>query len=399
MENTNWIILASKDRGINYGVGTFIKQLSQEMVKWGNVNVYILELGITKSNFFNIRKQDQITIFEIPVARNKTGVDTRKNQEKLAENIAQVISQYISSDANNVIHMNYLFQYFIATSLKESLKGKVIFTQHVFTIEQKLQDNYFDTESQTYNSVDKIITVTKHGKNHLINKGVNPDKIEVVYNGIDPELFKRGKSNGIKGKYKIPEEEKIILYSGRIDHIKGLNYLCLAMEGLIEKYPDCRLVVAGDGDLDSLQKAAHKFSSKISCIGFVPFEDVVAFYHEADIGVIPSLEEHCSYVALEMLHCGLPVVASKLGGLKEIFVHNENAFLAETVSDKTNRFGIAPRVDELQNYMYELLCDKSIRSRFSNDAAKRANKMFTTKTMINHYLKIVKNLNQNAQEE
>lgn len=398
MQKINWIILASKDRGINYGVGTFIKQLSRGMAQREDINVFILEIGITASKFFNINNQDRITIFEIPVEANETGIDTRKNQEKRSRSIARVVSQYIPPGCNNVIHMNYIFQYFFATALKEIVSGKIIFTQHVFTMEQQLEENYFDTEFETYNAVDKVITVTRHGKSHLTGKGVNANKIEVIYNGIDPNHFKYNPQNRIKEKYGLPQNEKLILYSGRIDPVKGLDYLCLAMEELIKKVPGCRLVIAGDGDFKSLIQSAGKFSANISFLGFIPFEDVIALYHKAELGVIPSLEEQCSYVALEMLFCGLPVVASGLGGLKEIFIHNKNALLVDAVTDKTNLYGIAPKVEQLEDYLFKLLTGEPLRTKFSRNAKKRADSMFTADIMINNYLQTIKNVNQNAQE-
>lgn len=393
MQKTNWIILKSKDRGIDYGVGTFIKQLSKELAKHKHISVFILEIGFTRSQTFSITHDNRVTIMEVPVTENQTGTATKKNQEKRSRNIARVVSQYIPSGNKNIIHMNYLFQYFVANALKKEISGKIIFSQHVFAMEQQSAGNYFDTESEVYNTVDKIITVTQHGKYHLIKKDVNEDKIEVIYNGIDPVHFNNKSQNRIKEKYRLGQAEKIILYSGRIDPIKGLDYLCRAMVGLVKRMPNCRLVIAGNGSYEQLIQSARNFSANISYLGFIPFEDVVALYHEVDIGVIPSLEEQCSYVALEMLHCGLPVVASNLGGLKEIFIHNENAFLVDTVMDKTNMYGIAPNVEQLEDYLFKLLTDKPLRTKFSQNAKKRADRMFTADTMINNYLQTVKNLN------
>lgn len=336
MRQINWIILASKDRGIDYGVGTFIKQLSRELVKYKYVNVFILEIGLTQNQTFSIKQSNEVTIMEVPVAENHTRTDTKKKQEKLSLNIARVVSPYLPTGNENVIHMNYLFQYFVANALKKEISGKIIFTQHVFAMEQQSAGDYFDTESEVYKTVDKIVTVTQHGKYHLIKKDVNEDKIEVIYNGIDPVHFNKKSQNRIKEKYGLGKNGKIILYSGRIDPIKGLDYLCRAMNGLVKRMPNCRLVIAGNGNYEQLIQSARNFSANISYLGFIPFEDVVALYHEADVGVIPSLEEHCSYVALEMLHSCLPVVASNLGGLKEIFIHNENALLAVTVKDTSN---------------------------------------------------------------
>lgn len=263
--------------------------------------------------------------------------------------------------------MNYLFQYFPATALKEVLNGKIIFTQHVFTMEPPLGNNYFDIEHQTYQKADVIATVTRHGKKHLTDKGVSPDKIKVIYNGIDPAHFRK-QHNEIKVKYGLSTTEKIILYSGRLDPIKGLDYLSSAMSGLIKKMPGCRLVIAGNGNFEHLIQSTRDFSANISYLGFIPFEELVALYQEADLGIIPSLEEHCSYVALEMLHSGLPVVASNIGGLKEIFRHGENALLADTNEDKTNIYGVAPDVNQLESHMYTLLNDATLCKTFSQKA-------------------------------
>ena len=398
-QKINWIILVSKDRGMDYGVGTFIKQLSKELEKQKTISVFILEIGLTKSQTFSIKHEDGITIIGIPIAENNSETDTIKNQEKRSRNIARVVSQYIPPGNKNIIHMNYLFQYFVANALKEMVSGKILFTQHVFAPEQQLAGYYFDIDSHVYKMANKIITVTRHGKSHLAGKRVDAGKIEVIYNGIDPVHFNNNSENRIKEKYGLGHTEKIILYSGRIDPIKGLDYLCRAMNGLVKKIPGCRLVIAGNGNYDQLIQSARNFSANISYLGFIPFEDVVALYHEADIGVIPSLEEHCSYVALEMLHSGLPVVASNLGGLKEIFVHNENALLAGTVKDISNKYGIAPGVEELENHMYSLLTNKDLRKKFARKANERAKGMFTSEIMVNNYLKLIENLNQNTYEQ
>jgi len=392
MQKINWIILASKDRGIEYGVGTFIKQLSLGLASISNINVFKLVIGITKGQSVSINRIDNITFFEIPVKENDTGIDTKVNQEKVSKNIARIISQYISPSYMTIIHMNYIFQYFIAIALKKVLKGKIIFTQHVFVYENILQENYFDTEVETYKAVDKIVTVTKHGKKHLEDKGIDSNKIEVIYNGISPDILKPKINNKILKKYGLKHNEKIILYSGRIDPIKGLDYMCLAMEKLLTQLPDCRLVIAGNGNYESLINSSKKFAANISFLGFLPFEDIVALYHKATIGVIPSLEEQCSYVALEMLHCGLPVVASNLGGLKEIFVHGENALLANIVSDRTNMYGVAPKTNDLDQYMHQLLSNQDLREKYSVHAIQRANSLFTAEIMINNYLKTIKDL-------
>ena len=153
--------------------------------------------------------------------------------------------------------------------------------------------------------------------------------------------------------------------------------------------------MAGNGNFESIINLTKNISGHVSFLGFIPFEDVVSLCHEADIGVIPSLQEQCSYVALEMMHCGLPVVASDIGGLKEIFVHNENALLTSMIPDTNNGLGIAPDVEQLENNMFNLLTNDEMRAKFSQNAVKRANKMFTADIMAENYLQTIKKLNQN----
>lgn len=385
--------MKSKNRGTDYGVGTFIKEFTSGLSSKQNVKVFILEIGITSSKPSCSTQQNGITIIKIPIPPKTKETGPKSIQEKLARNISRIVSQLIPKENVNVIHMNYVFQYFIATDLKKALNAKLIFTQHLFIMGQKAEGSYFDMEFQTYESADRIITVTQHGKEHLIEKGVDAKKIKCIYNGIDPAHFNKTIKEDIKKKYGLPQQDKLILYSGRIDSIKGLDYLCQATVRLVKKMPDCRLVIAGDGDFKTLIESARKISANISFLGFIPFEDVVALYQQADIGVIPSLEEHCSYVALEMLHCGLPVVASKLGGLKEIFIHDENAFLADTIIDNKNMYGIAPDVEKLEKQLFTLLSDESKRNIFTENALKRASNMFTSNTMVNHYLQTLNTLN------
>ena len=394
MQKINWIILKSKDRGSDYGIGTFIRQFSLGLSKEEQVNVFIVEIGISKYQFPSSRNEGNVTIIEVPRPENVSGVDIRKNQERIAMNIARVVTQFIPQYRKNIIHANYLFQYFVAIDLKKQLNGILIFTQHLTIPEQQSPINYFDTEFRIYSEADKIVTVTKHGKNHLVNKGVASDKIEVIYNGIAPEQFDVAPNPKIREKFGIADCDNIILFSGRIDPIKGLEYLCLAMEVLIRKFPNCRLVVAGDGDFKMLIEKSRKFSANISFLGFISHDDLIDLYHEADIGVIPSLQEQCSYVALEMLHCGLPVVASKLGGLKEIFIHKENAFLVDITSVDTNILEVKPKVSELVTYVCRLLKDDDLKTQFHKKSILRAHQKFSLDIMINQYIKLVEDLYQ-----
>ncbi len=394
MKTINWIILRSKDRGTDYGVGTFIKQLSEGLSHQMNIEVFVLEIGTESSLEFTIEKRSGVTYFKFPQFNHLKNPNTKTNLSRFAKSLVSVVIPLLPKKRKTVVHLNFIYQCFIGEEFKKTIDCNLIFTQHLFIQQSSGVQSLLDNESLTYSLVDRIITVTKHGKEHLINKLVDERKIIPIYNGIDPHLFERKDTEiNIRRKYGIGIDEKIVLYSGRIDHIKGLKYLSGAFFLLLKKLPACRLVIAGNGDYKELIRVSNVFSSNINYLGFIPFEDIVALYQEASIGVIPSLEEHCSYVALEMLHCGLPVVATKIGGLKEIFIHNENAFLVDTVPDQTNAYGLAPNIEQLADYMYNLLTDYQLINRFSQNAIIRANKEFTMNTMADKYVATIINLN------
>ncbi len=393
MEKVNWIIVKSKGRGIDYGVGTFVNNMLQGLSSFPNLDIFVIEIGGNTQEDFYIDKKDGITYFHFGKAWHLAGEDTVSNLSKHARNTLRILQPFIPNNRRTVVHLNFIYQHFLGKEFKKVYNAFVISTQHVFTEEFNEKLYSFDLEKQNFQLADQVVAVTKHGKEYLIGRGNAGEKITPIYNGINPMLFKDNVgSEDILKKYGISSSEKFILYSGRLDPIKGLKYLAEAFKITVKEIPNCRLVVAGDGDSSELINACQEVSSNIHCIGFIPFQDLIALYKHATIGVIPSLEEHCSYVALEMLHSGLPVVASKLGGLKEIFVHDENALLVDTVPDSTNVFGIAPDVKQMGESIITLFNDDALRNRFSINGKRRAINEFTSSQMAQKYIDLTLNI-------
>ncbi len=389
MEKTNWIIVKSRGRGVDYGVGTFVRNMLHGLQQIPHIEIFVLEIGGTKNEDFYIDKNDGITYFHFNKAWHTNAKDTVSNLSKHAKNTLRVLQPYIPKHRKTVIHLNFIYQYFLGKEFRDKFDATVICTQHVFTEKFDSKKYDFDLETGIYQIVDHVITVTKHGKDYLKNRVGSDKKITPIYNGINPDLFNvELEHDTVLYKYGLSSKDKFILYSGRLDPIKGLKYFAEAFKTVVKEIPDCRLVVAGNGNYEELINACKEVSSNVNYLGFIPFDDLVVLYKKATIGVIPSLEEHCSYVALEMLHSGLPVVASNLGGLKEIFIHNENALLVDTIPDSTNVFGISPQVGRMSEHIITLLKNEELRNEFSESAIKRANNEFTSTQMAKKYVEI-----------
>jgi len=131
------------------------------------------------------------------------------------------------------------------------------------------------------------------------------------------QLASEGKSR-LKEKYKIAPDEKIILYEGRLDQIKGISFLIKAFREVLKHEPNSRLWIVGDGAYNPLFRDAEGIWSKLCFTGQISREQLFELYIAADIGVIPSLFEPFGYVAVEMMMCDLPLVVAAAGGLDEI---------------------------------------------------------------------------------
>ena len=150
------------------------------------------------------------------------------------------------------------------------------------------------------------------------------DKIEVVYNGVEPSRFAGTCDDAVRAKWAAPEE-KIVLYVGRFVREKGIGVLLGSMSAVLAQEPNARFVVVGGGaDAAKYEGFARwsGLSNRVTFAGFLQGEPLHELYRVADVAVFPSLYEPFGIVALEAMAAGVPVVASDAGGLKEIVVHD-----------------------------------------------------------------------------
>ena len=222
----------------------------------------------------------------------------------------------------------------LAAKLAKRYSKPFVLTQHNTFIEY---DSIFDSVErlndlavgkETLKEADKIITVSNATKDYVLSLGAKPEKIKVLHNGVDLVHFRplAGKREEIRRKLGIPQNSIVVLTVRRLVYKNGIDTLIEGANIAVKKNPKITFLVVGKGpDLNSVQMRIRQLGieSNFRLTGFVKDEDLPFYYNAADFFVLPSKSgEGLPLVALEAMACGLPVIATDVGGIREILMED-----------------------------------------------------------------------------
>ena len=238
-----------------------------------------------------------------------------------------------------------------------------------------------------------LITVSNSTKEEICSIFNVPwDKVNVIYNGINPGEFDIPMDDQEKNNFKlsigIQPHEKMILFVGRLVYQKGVEYLIRAVPDIIKTYPNSKVVIAGSGDMwGYLEDLAYQLGcrDKIIFLGFTNGQMLKKLYKSSDLTVIPSIYEPFGIVALEAMASGSPVVASAVGGLKEIVHHEYNGVTVHPNNP-----------DSIAGGVNRVLSDEGFREWTVNNAKKDVYNKYSWEAVahntIDVYSKVIKNI-------
>ena len=232
-----------------------------------------------------------------------------------------------------------------------------------------------DWEYRSYTKADRLICVTRCGAD-FVRKSVTDSlpRIDVIPNGMDDFYEKRTVSHK-KGK------QIHLVYAGALSPSKGLPFILDALRGVMHRGYDVQLQIAGNGHPQFVNSLITQYRDlNIRFLGLLPFDELRNIYRNSDIGVIASLQEQASYVAVEMSMFGLAVITTAVDGLDEMFTDEITALKVGVSFSKGE--GLRVDVKMLEDKIVELIEDKRKRQKLRYNARQMYLQELTLKQMI-----------------
>jgi len=168
-------------------------------------------------------------------------------------------------------------------------------------------------EKRTYRLADRIVCVSEATKCNLLEYyGISEEKIAVIHNAVDTAKYY---------PLNVPKQRNTLLYIGRVDKRKGIEFLIRSMPFVREQIPEALLLVGGKGPyLGKMKSLVSRLDLErnVSFLGFVPDDRLNALYNQAQCVVVPSIFEGFGITVIEALAAGTRVVGTDVDGIREI---------------------------------------------------------------------------------
>ncbi len=267
---------------------------------------------------------------------------------KFYENLEDFIIQ--EEEKYDIVYSHYWLSGLVGKLIKKNFDIPLIHMYHTIAFlkrrmleEEKEHRKRLESEEELAHLSNGLISSSEQEKRNLTDfYRISPSKIKVIYPGVNQELFQPLSGNITLNEIKPKKKEKILLYVGRIEPVKGLMTIMESLLLLKEKnsslFSQLRLVVIGGGKREDDLPQNREFSrikrfleeknlsKKVAFLGSKKQYELRKYYSAADVLVVPSLYESFGLVVIEALACGTPVIVSQIGEMITIVKEGINGF-------------------------------------------------------------------------
>jgi len=260
----------------------------------------------------------------------------------------------------------------------------VAFSHHLISTARKRLYTFFDKFA--LKSAAKIITVSRIIENDLIeNLSINHNKVVTIHNGVALDRYSNINPvivQQIRDELGIDAKKRVVGMVAQLSNWKGIQYFLQAIPAVLKRHRDVVFLIVGDGpERKNLENIARelRISSHVIFAGFR--RDIPNVISTMDISVLSSLREGLPNALLESMALGKPVVATDVGGVYEIVLHNKTGFL------------VPPRNPQmLADAIIEFLDNKAKAKKMGKTGRELITKNFSLKQMVAQYEKVYENV-------
>ncbi|MDP8212341.1 MAG: glycogen synthase [Candidatus Zapsychrus exili] len=376
------------------GAGVHVENLSEELAKLCQVEIRCF--GNQKIDKKNLKVR---------------GYKKTKHSNRTADAVERCVNFNANKIDSNVVHVHTWYTHWggILTKLNQSIP--LVVTIHSleplrpWKKEQLGADGYELSsliEKTAIEMADAVIAVSEDTKKN-VNKffKVSKNRLHVIPNGIDPDTYKPSYNEKHLKSLGINPKKPFVLFVGRITRQKGIIHLVDAINFMDPDFqvvlcasaPDTKEIAA---EMNSHIKKAKRNNPNIVWIEKAVKDDVkISLYSAASIFCCPSVYEPFGIINLEAMACETPVVASKVGGIKEVVEHGKTGILVDVPMKSSSLSEPKDPIKfskDLARNINKLMKDEKLRKKMGTAGRKRVLKYFTWERVAKETLKLYKKL-------
>jgi len=407
-----YIISDQSSRAGIYGVGTYVRSLCDCAASCG----YSCSIVHLVSNLIDPsleEDKERVIHYYLPGIEGKT--ETSIYFKSIVYTLRDLVED---TDERALFHLNAHLQHQMVGELRHlfpnclifysihyfnwifSLSGSTNYLKEILfkdikvwgTLSAQSIRNDFRQEQILFREVDRVLCLSRFACDVVENiAGIETEQLSLVYNGLKDERKSYSKDEllDIRRKYCLDVSEKIILFAGRLDQVKGVVHIIKAYKELKKEYPNCHLVMVGEGDFSYYLEIAEETCGSILFTGRLKQVKLYELYAIADVGVMQSFHEQCSYVGIEMMMHGLPIIGTNSSGLDEMIIEGETGLKLPVIEQN---FQADVDISLLKEKMLYILQNDEIRALMSRKARERYENAYSDKVMEREMRAIYKSL-------
>lgn len=361
------------------GSGIIATELGKMLAKKGHLIHFFsssvpFRLGKVYPNiFFHEVEVNQYAVFRYP-----------PYELALASKIADVIER----EQLDILHVHYAVPHAICAYLAKQFSGKdikIVTTLHGTDITILGYDSTLANAIKFGIENSDVVTAVSNDLKNKTQKLLHTDfPIQTVYNFVDETTYYKRENKKLKRDFQISNTEKTIIHISNFRKVKRVPDVIYTFHKISQQI-EAKLLLVGDGpDRFIVSNMIDQLGLREKVIFLGKQENVAEILSISDLLILPSEKESFGLVLLEAMACEVPVVATNIGGIPEVVIHNETGFLCEVGN-----------IDNMANYSIQILQDEKLHAQFVQHGLKRARTHFHSEKIVNDYETIYKQILSN----